>query len=77
MDSTGINLVDVYSIIGSKLGVPVALAFFWVVGKIKELSTKVKILEKENSVFKQTLSDIRADVSFIRGRMEGEDKSGS
>lgn len=77
MDSTGINLVDVYSIIGSKLGVPVALAFFWVVGKIKELSTKVKILEKENSVFKQTLSDIRADVSFIRGRMEGENKNGS
>ena len=71
MEPTGINFSEVYTSIGNSLGVPVALAFFWIVGKIKELSTKVKILEKENSVFKQTLADIRADVSFIRGKMEG------
>ena len=70
MESTGINFSEVYTSIGNTLGVPVALAFFWIIGKIKELSTKVKILEKENSVFKQTLSDIHADVSYIRGRLE-------
>lgn len=74
MESTGINFSEVYTSIGNTLGVPVSLAFFWIIGKIKELSTKVKILEKENSVFKQTLADIRADVSFIRGKMEGTDK---
>ena len=72
MEQTGINFSDVYTSIGNTLGVPVTLAFFWIVGKIKELSTKVKILEKENSVFKQTLSDIRSDVSFIRGKLETE-----
>ena len=70
MEQTGINFSEVYTLIGNTLGVPVSLAFFWIVGKIKELSTKVKILEKENSVFKQTLSDIHADVSYIRGRLE-------
>lgn len=74
MEPTGINFSEVYTSIGNTLGVPVALAFFWLVWKIKELSTKVKILEKENAVFKQTLSDIRADVSFIRGKMEGTNK---
>lgn len=77
MEQTGINFSDVYTSIGNSLGVPVALAFFWIVGQIKELKTKVKILEKENSVFKQTLSDIRADVSFIRGRIEAENKNQS
>ena len=74
MEHTGINFSEIYTSIGDSLGVPVALAFFLIVGKIKELSTKVKILEKENSVFKQTLADIRADVSFIRGKMESINK---
>lgn len=67
-----INLSDIYTTVGSVLGTPVALAFFWVVNKVKELSIKVKMLEKENAVFKQTLSDIRSDVSFIRGKLEKE-----
>lgn len=67
-----INLSDIYTTVGNVLGTPVALAFFWVVNKVKELNMKVKILEKENAVFKQTLSDIRSDVSFIRGKLEKE-----
>jgi len=67
-----VDITQVYTTIGNVLGTPVAIAFFWVVSKIKELSTKVKILEKENSGFKQTLSDIRSDVSFIRGKLENE-----
>ena len=65
-----INLSDIYTTVGNVLGTPVALAFFWVVNKVKELSVKVMMLEKENAVFKQTLSDIRSDVSFIRGKLE-------
>jgi hypothetical protein len=67
-----INLSDVYTTVGNVLGTPVALAFFWVVNKVKELNVKVQMLEKENAVFKQTLSDIRSDVSFIRGKLEKE-----
>lgn len=67
-----VDITQVYTTIGNVLGTPVAIAFFWAVSKIKELSTKVKILEKENSVFKQTLSDIRSDVSYIRGKLENE-----
>ena len=66
----GIDLSTVYTTVGNVLGTPAALLCFWLVSKIKELSVKVKILEKENSVFKQTLSDIRSDVSFIRGKLE-------
>ena len=67
-----INLSDIYTTVGNVLGTPVALAFFWVINKVKELNMKVDILEKENAVFKQTLSDIRSDVSFIRGKLEKE-----
>ena len=67
-----INLSDIYTTVGNVLGTPVALAFFWVVNKVKELNVKVMMLEKENAVFKQTLSDIRSDVSFIRGKLEKE-----
>ena len=67
-----INLSDIYTTVGNVLGTPVALAFFWVVNKVKELNVKVQMLEMENAVFKQTLSDIRSDVSFIRGKLEKE-----
>lgn len=67
-----INFSDIYTTVGNVLGTPVALAFFWVINKVKELNMKVKMLEKENAVFKQTLSDIRSDVSFIRGKLEKE-----
>lgn len=67
-----INLSDIYTTVGNVLGTPVALAFFWVINKVKELNMKVEMLEKENAVVKQTLSDIRSDVSFIRGRLEKE-----
>jgi len=72
MNDMNMNLSDIYTTVGNVLGTPVALAFFWVINKVKELNIKVKMLEKENAVFKQTLSDIRSDVSFIRGKLEKE-----
>lgn len=75
MEPSGVNLTEVYTTVGSVLGTPVAIVLFWLVTKVKELATKVKILEKENSAAKQTLSDIRADVSFIRGKMENKNGS--
>lgn len=34
-----------------------------------------KILEKENSTMKSGLSDMRADISFIRGVLEEKQKN--
>ena len=39
---------------------------------MNDLANKVKFLEQENRKSEQTLSDIRVDVSFIRGKMEGK-----
>lgn len=65
-----VNLSEVWTTVGSVVGTPAAIFLFWMYTKVKELSTKVKVLEKENSLIKQTLSDIRSDVSFIRGKLE-------
>lgn len=65
-----VNLSEVWTTVGSVVGTPAAVFLFWMYNKVKELSTKVKILEKEGSLMKQTLSDIRSDVSFIRGKLE-------
>ena len=73
MEPSGINFGDIYTTIGSVLGTTAALACFWVVSKIKELQTKVKILEEENSASKSTLTKILTDVSFIRGVIEGKE----
>lgn len=71
--STGLDFGSIYTTIGSVLGTPCALACFWVVSKIKELQTKVKILEKENATVKEDITDIRVNVSWMRGNMEGKE----
>lgn len=63
-------IVELCTTIGSVLGTPAAVGCFWVFTRLKELSSKVIALEKENYSLKQTLSDIRSDVSYIRGKLE-------
>lgn len=69
----GVDLTQLYTTIGSVLGTPAALACFWVVSKIKELQTKVHLLETENSELKKDIGSIKVDVSWIRGNMEGKE----
>ena len=71
--TSGIDFGAIYTTIGSVLGTPAALACFWVVSKIKELQTKVKILESENTAVKKDITDIRVNVSWMRGNMEGKE----
>lgn len=71
--TSGIDFGAIYTTIGSVLGMPAALACFWVVSKIKELQTKVKILELENTAVKKDITDIRVNVSWMRGNMEGKE----
>lgn len=75
--NTGLDFGGVYTTIGSILGTPVALVVFWVVSQIKELKTKVKILEKENAAVKEDITDIRVNVSWMRGNMEGKETKDS
>ena len=69
----GVDLTAVYTTVGSVLGTPAALAFFWCVTRIRDLQAKVKELEAENNSAKADLSKIREDVSFMRGMMEGKE----
>lgn len=69
----GVDVGSVYTTVGQVLGTPAALCLFWVISKIKELQTKVKILEKENASLKECLTNIRVDVSWMRGNMEGKE----
>lgn len=71
----GVDVGSVYTTVGQVLGTPAALCLFWVISKIKELQTKVKILEKENASFKECLTNIRVDVSWMRGNMEGKESN--
>lgn len=73
MEPSGIDFGSVYTTIGSALGTPVALVVFWVVSKIKELQTEVKLLKKENAAVKEDITDIRVNVSWMRGNMEGKE----
>lgn len=75
--NTGLDFGGVYTTIGSILGTPAALVVFWVVSQIKELKTKVKILEKENAAVKEDITDIRVNVSWMRGNMEGKETKDS
>lgn len=72
MDIGGINLGEIWTTVGGVLGTPAVIFLFWMYSKVNDLTNKVKFLEQENMESKQTLSDIRVDVSFIRGKMEGK-----
>ena len=70
----GIDLTQMYTTIGGVLGTPTAIFLFWMYSKVKELQTKVKILEKENAAIKEDITDIRVNVSWMRGKMEGTEQ---
>ena len=70
----GLDLAGAYKAVGEVLGTPAVLLLFWVVTQIKELKTKVKILEKENAAIKEDITDIRVNVSWMRGKMEGTEQ---
>lgn len=74
MDIGGIDLGELWTKVGGVLGTPAAIFLFWMYSRMNDLANKVKFLEQENRESKQTLSDIRADVSFIRGKMEREEQ---
>lgn len=67
---TEATIFDTITQIGGVLGTGASLVLFWLYNKIKEHTIKIENLEKENDSLKQTLADIRSDVSYIRGKLE-------
>lgn len=64
------ELVEMFTTLGSTLGITATLVLFYLFLKVKELSKRQDKLESDNKVLETTLSDIRANVSYIRGKID-------
>lgn len=67
---TETTIFETFTQIGGVLGTGASLVLFWMYNKIKSLQSEVDALKTDNKTTQQTLADIRADVSFIRGKLE-------
>lgn len=57
--------IGTFTDIGATLGYPATLVVFY-------LWITVRRLDKDNEVLKKTLSDIRSDTSYIKGKLDGK-----
>lgn len=67
------EVFNTFTQIGGVLGTGASLVLFWMYNEIKSLKAQVKMLQAENSQFKETLTKIQVDVSWMRGNMEGKE----
>ena len=67
---TEITIFETFTRIGGVLGTGASLVLFWMYNQIKSLKAEVEALKSDNKTTQTTLADIRADVSFIRGKLE-------
>lgn len=65
-------IVDTLSHIGSALGIPAVIIAVWVIFELRTLKEKVRAMEDKNTTLEANLADIKADLAFIRGKMEGK-----
>lgn len=63
---------EALSSIGSALGIPATIIAVWVIFEVRNLKEKVKEMEGKNTTLEANLADIKADLAFIRGKMEGK-----
>lgn len=66
------DIPSIFTTVGSTLGVPATLILYYLYQKFKDLDDRIKKVERDNEALKTTLGDMRADISFIRGKLEGE-----
>lgn len=64
------ELVEMFTTLGSTLGITATLILFYLVLKVKELSKRQDKLELDNKTSETALSDIRANVAYIRGKID-------
>ena len=70
------ELVSLFNDIGSVIGYPAMLLIFWLYMKIKDMQKRLDDGDLRFREQEAKLTDIRDDVKFIRGFLEGkkEDK---
>lgn len=64
------ELIEMFTTLGSTLGITATLVLFYLFLKVKELSKRQDKLELDNNAREITLSDIRVDVAYIRGKID-------
>lgn len=64
------ELIEMFTTLGSTLGITATLILFYLLLKVKELSKRQDKLELDNKTLETTLSDIRANVAYIRGKID-------
>lgn len=62
--------------LGAAVGLPAALFVAWIWFKVNNNEKDIKDLKNESALLKQTLSDIKSDVSYIRGRLSRDNNDG-
>lgn len=62
--------IEVLDKLSDKLGVLAILVIGYLIMKIKELSSRIDYLENQYSKQADMLSNIHADVSYMRGKIE-------
>lgn len=70
------ELVSLFNDLGSVIGYPAMLLIFWLYMKIKDMQKRLDDVDLRFREQEAKLTDIRDDVKFIRGFLEGkkEDK---
>lgn len=70
------ELVSLFNDLGSVIGYPAVLLIFWLYMKIKDMQKRLDDGDLRFREQEAKLTDIRDDVKFIRGFLEGkkEDK---
>lgn len=67
------EVLNTFTQIGGVLGTGASLVLFWMYNEIRTLRSEVKVLKKKNEETDKTLTEIRVDVSWMRGNMEGKE----
>lgn len=67
------EVFNTFTQIGGVLGTGASLVLFWMYNEIRTLHSEVKVLKKKNEETDKTLTEIRVDVSWMRGNMEGKE----
>lgn len=68
------EILSIMDMISGKLGVVATLIVFYLIVEVRELKSRVNKLESEAAALKECLSDIRAGVAFIKGKLSKDEE---
>lgn len=66
----GVDLTTVFTTVGGALGTPVALAFFWLYNKVKEIEKRLNQGENRFDKMDSELKEINKSLNIIIGKVD-------